>query len=78
MLVNEDLDECISHGRLCISTKIPGIISETCSVMIEEVESMVRVRETSCWFLNLSRQEESSVGDSRKKRRKDFRKKRIN
>ncbi|GJV76012.1 RNA-directed DNA polymerase, eukaryota [Tanacetum coccineum] len=49
VFVDEDADENIANGRVCIKTKIKTHIMDSCLVSIKGVRYQVRVREFANW-----------------------------
>ncbi|PWA93439.1 hypothetical protein CTI12_AA070330 [Artemisia annua] len=49
MFVDEDTNENMATGRVCIKTKVSGAISEVCSVVIKDITHQVHVKEFAGW-----------------------------
>ncbi|GJU72569.1 RNA-directed DNA polymerase, eukaryota [Tanacetum coccineum] len=49
MFVDEDPNENMATGRVCIKTKVSGVISEVCSVVIQDNTHQVHVKEFAGW-----------------------------
>ncbi|GJY70811.1 RNA-directed DNA polymerase, eukaryota [Tanacetum coccineum] len=50
MFVDEDPNENMATGRVCIKTKVSGAISEVCSVVIQNITHHVHVKEFAGWY----------------------------
>ncbi|KAI3818296.1 hypothetical protein L1987_12100 [Smallanthus sonchifolius] len=63
LFLDEDLDDCLSSGRVCIRTNETNVIRENVSVNIKEKMYHVRVNEFASWVPSFNKIEEFESND---------------